>query len=63
MGSRKRPQKRRKGNKRSTHGRKARQCEAYRRQGRRERNKARRLRQHLAANPNDSQARECLDGL
>jgi len=51
------------GKKNRKHGRNKTGCERYRREGRREKNKARRLRRHLRHNPQDRTARFALKRL
>lgn len=52
-----------KGNKRMIRGRKKRQCESYRKAGKREINKATKLRRHVSDNPADTVAWSTLTDL
>ena len=51
------------GKKNRKHGRNRANCERYRREGRREKNKVRKLRNYVRRNPNDTQARSALKGV
>jgi len=54
------PKRAKKTKKNRKHGRNKVWCEVYRREGRREKNKCKRLRKHIVRHPNDNVARHLL---